>query len=186
MEPRGDDHDGHDDGRDAHRPQRAVAVDSLQHRAGGDDNGVLAVWSGDADGGRDLLEEDDEGDSEGESLDHRPGHVGEEPADPDHTADQHHRPGEQADDEDSLDAVASDDANGHAGHHVCSPGLSEAPVVRGGREQVTQSRRGVAGGHSVASSSVSSSSIARLSSSDVISIDLATASSSTSRGSLIE
>ena len=46
----------------------------------GDHGRVLAVWSGHAEGERHLLQEDDHGDADGEALDHRPGHVGEEPA----------------------------------------------------------------------------------------------------------
>ena len=101
----------HDDGDQCHQCQRGQEgcggrrCESLDGR----DGGVAARSGFDAEGGRDLLEEDDHGDPEGESLDHRPGKQGHDPAELEDTGGDDDDPGEDGHRGQSPGAVCGDD-----------------------------------------------------------------------------
>ena len=110
----------------------------VAHRPHGDRGGVLAVRLGDAERGRDLLQEDDHGDADREPLDHRPRHVRQvAPEAAERGGDDQHA-GDQPDDEHRVGAVLGDDRHQHHRHR---PGRARHLHVRAAERRRPPARR---------------------------------------------
>ena len=100
--------------------QSAVAM-----RGQRDERGVLPLGLGHVEGQRDLLQEDDGGDADGEPLDDGPRDEGHGAAEPEQPHRQHDAARHDRDRDDGLRPVARDDRHEHDGHGAGGPGHLE-------------------------------------------------------------
>ena len=111
----------HDDGHEPDEQQRspvALAAERRADRAHRDRRGVLTGRFGNAERGGDLLEEDDDRDTDGEALDNRPGDVGKEATDARKRGGDHHHACENPDDRDRARTEARHHRNQDDGHRA--------------------------------------------------------------------
>ena len=115
VQPREHHHDGSDEDHENECPELPVGqgVDDGSRR---DDRGVLPLGFRDPEGGRHLLEQDDDRDAEGEPLDDRPRNVGEIAAQAGEGSPDDEQPGEEPDHEHGVGAMARHDRYEHDGH----------------------------------------------------------------------
>ena len=105
-------------GHHAHHHQRLPGggLGPSPHGVEGHHRGARAPWPGDAQRRRHLLQKDDHGDADREALHHRPGHVGDGPAQPADPGRQHQDTGHQPHRVDRAGPVPGDHRQQHHGH----------------------------------------------------------------------
>ena len=144
MQARRHDHDHRDEKHDSDRR----GVSGVEHAADGlrrDERGALSLGFRDTERGRHLLQEDDHGDPDRESLDHRPRHVREIAAESRERRDHDQCPGHDPHEEHGVAAVASHDRNQHDRHRARRPRNLHVRPAEHGRDQSRNDRSHQAG-----------------------------------------
>ncbi len=120
VEADGADHDRGDQQHEQQRRPVAFTPQRLADGTHGDGGGVLTIRFRYTEGSRHLLQEDDEGDADGEAFDHRPGDVGEEAADAGERRHHDHHAGHDPDHDHGTGTEARNHGDEH--HRHCASG----------------------------------------------------------------